>query len=243
MTDTEIDISGLSVMLAMPVHRDLPWQTVLSLMETQAALAQRGIAYEIRFEVGCSIIEMARSKIVHGFLESGHNRLFWLDSDMAWRPQDFFRLLALSTAMPVVGGIYPVKRDPPFYFLNVKPGAELRTNEFGCVALDGLGLGFCCMAREPVEQASATAPRLLFPDMAGPIPHPFRCDDIGGLFRGEDGAFFADLAALGYPCWLDPTVELGHVGSKEYRARLSDVLGSQPANMAVPAGSIEVAAE
>jgi hypothetical protein len=35
--------------------------------------------------------------------------------------------------------------------------------------------------------------------------------------RGEDGAFFDDIRALGHKVWLDPTIELGHVGTKVYR--------------------------
>ena len=35
--------------------------------------------------------------------------------------------------------------------------------------------------------------------------------------RGEDGAFFADLKAIGHQAWLDPSIRLGHVGAKEYR--------------------------
>jgi hypothetical protein len=40
-------------------------------------------------------------------------------------------------------------------------------------------------------------------------------------------AFFNDVKAAGYTAWLDPSVKLGHVGSKTYMSDPIEALGLQ----------------
>ncbi len=57
-----------------------------------------------------------------------------------------------------------------------------------------------------------------------PIARIFRCDSDKGWFRGEDMAFFADVRALGYQTNLDPQIDLGHIGPKEYRGSILEAI-------------------
>jgi len=50
----------------------------------------------------------------------------------------------------------------------------------------------------------------------------FRWDTVDGKRRGEDMAFFYDIINLGYDILMDPDVDLGHVGMKEYRGKITD---------------------
>lgn len=217
---TQFDMAGVSVMLAMPTHRDLSPKTVVSLLATQDAMSRRGIPFTIEMQAGSSLVHHARSKTAWNFLKADCTRLFWVDSDIVWKADDFIRLVAFSTKMECVSGIYPAKIDPPTMFINVADReAEVATNEFGCLPIDGAGLGFTIVQRKIIEELAARAPRCKFPDIPeGAIPHIFRLDDINGEARGEDMAFFADVKALGYQPWFDPSILLGHVGAKEYRA-------------------------
>lgn len=217
------DMAGVSVMLAMPVNRDLPWQTAQSLVETTMALKDRGIAFDVQFVVGSSIVEVARTKAADVFLQSDKNRLFMIDSDQSWKAADFIRLLALSTQMSVVVGAYPAKKDPPTFLLSPEDGDAV-SNEWGCLPIKGIGLGFAVVQRAVMERLAEKAPRVVFPDSDRQVPHVFRCDIVDGVFRGEDMAFFADVKALGHQVWLDPAVRVGHVGGKEYTASIMDAL-------------------
>lgn len=219
----EFDLAGVSVMLAIPVNRDFPWQTTQSLVETAIALKANRIEFDIQYVVGSSIVEVARSKVCDVFLKGNKSRLLMIDSDQAWKPEDVMRLLALSTRMSVVTGAYPAKKDPPTYLLAPEDGA-VSSNEYGCLPLKGLGLGFTMVRRDVIQALADKAPRVIFPGSDEPIAHLFRCDTVNGLFRGEDIAFFEDVRALGHTVWVDPTINIGHVGSKEYRGRLMDAL-------------------
>jgi hypothetical protein len=219
----EIDISGLSVMIAMPVHRDIPADTVISLLATATQLQASNIKYVTHLQIGSSLVEVARTKCAHDFLQGECNRIFWIDSDIKWEADSFFRLLALSTQYDVIGALYPYKEDPPLIGFNFDEG-RFPADSNGCFAVHGLGLGFVCMQRHIIEKLAAKAPMLTFAKVPDPMPHIFRCDSIDGVFRGEDVALCADIRALGYQIMIDPTITLGHVGSKTYTARMIDFL-------------------
>jgi len=219
----QFDLAGISVFLAMPSHRDLPGQTVISLLQTKTLLAEHGIPIHIELALGGSLVHHARSRLTWKFLKSKHNRLFWVDSDITWNPKDFTRLLALSTVMDIVAGAYPAKSEP-VQFLGRAFGT-IEANEHGCLPVGGIGIGFCCMTRQVLEDVSKTAPKKRFhQEPEGPIPHTFcipRDDVDDGLgAEGEDMAFFARAKALGHQLWVDPSVELGHIGPKVYSGQL-----------------------
>jgi hypothetical protein len=220
----KLDMAGVSVMLAMPTHRDIPAGTVASLLATQDLLQARRIPFEVQLQVGNSLVTHARSKIAHTFLKSDKSLLFWVDSDIEWQAKDFIRLCALATKMDVVGGAYPAKQDPIVFFLDPSSGGEIASNEYGCLKVGGWGMGFTVMNRRVIEAVAARSPKLKFNGSNEPIAHIFRCDEIDGYARGEDMAFFADIKDLGFEAFLDPSVTLGHIGSKTYTASIADML-------------------
>jgi hypothetical protein len=220
----KVDMAGVSVMLAMPTHRDIPAGTVASLLATQDLLTAKRIPFEVQLQVGNSLVTHARSKIAHTFLKSDKSLLFWVDSDIEWEAKDFLRLCALATKMDVVGGAYPAKRDPIVFFLDPSSGGDIESNEYGCLKIGGWGMGFTVMNRRVIEAVAAKSPKLKFNGSNEPIAHMFRCDEIDGFARGEDMAFFADVKELGFEAFLDPSVTLGHIGSKTYTASIANML-------------------
>jgi hypothetical protein len=220
----QLSMAGIRVMLAMPTHRDIPVMTVRSLLETQDVLTQRGIPCDVEMQCGGSLVHHARTKAAWHFLQSDCTHLFWVDSDISWQAKDFLRLLAIGNQLECVSAAYPCRADPLRFFI-AHSETEFEANEYGCIPVRGLGLGFTVVQRVVVEQIAAKSPKLIYPDIdEGPVPRIFRCDERDGHARGEDIAFFDDVHDLGYQVWLDPSIELGHIGAKEYRARFSDHL-------------------
>lgn len=220
----KIDIEGKSVMLAMPSHRDIYPDTVASLLATQRECFQRGIPLDVNITHGSSLPHHARTRIAWDFLQGKQDLLFWIDSDMVWQASDFIRVMALATVMPMVAGAYPAKQDPPLFLLNTDNPEEIDGNEWQCLKLTGIGLGFCCMQREVVEAVAAQAVPTKFLNTEA-IPHIFRFGEAAnGNAQGEDMAFFEDARKLGYDLWVDPSIKLGHVGPKVYTASLLDHL-------------------
>lgn len=220
----QVDLTGISVCIAMPVFANMPPKTVRSLIETQAACLNRGMVLDIEMNVGSTVFH-ARSLATHRFLKSDCTRLFFIDSDMVWTPEDFFRFLALSTKMDCVSAAYPARTDPPKIYISFS-ASEVEANEWGCLPVDGLGLGFTILSRHVLERLAEKAPKLTFSQsLPGErVAKIFRFDEPEGEARGEDMAFFADVKALGVQPWLDLEVNLGHVGEKEFRASIKDFI-------------------
>jgi hypothetical protein len=221
MAKMEINVAGAFPMLGMPTHRDLPVETVRSLLQTQALLLTRGMPMALQTQSGGSIVHHARTHCAYNFLKSECTHLFFVDSDMEWDAEDFFRFVALGCVMECVCATYTRKKDEPEFFVDTQ-GKALTNNEYGCIPVQGAGLGFTIIQRKVMEQIGAKQPVLKYAGIDEPIPRYFRCDEIDGEARGEDHAFFADVRELGYKVYLDPTVTLGHVGSKVYKASIMD---------------------
>lgn len=225
MRDIQINLTGLSVMVGIPAGRDLPVLTVKSLLGTQSLCRDVRVPFQLGMVAGSAVVQWARDEVVDLFLQSDATRLFWIDSDMVWEPEQFMRLLALSQYRDVICAAYPAKQERPTFYVNWDQEAGLVQGDFDLVAINGVGLGFTVMSRKVVQQLADRAERV-HDDVSGrDLAAVFRIDRTEqGRRRGEDMAFFHDIRTLGHTVWLDPSVDLGHVGPKVYTGSIRDAL-------------------
>ena len=225
MQDLTIDLAGIRVMVGIPAGRDLPVLTVKSLMGTQQLCRDRQVPFQLGMVAGSAVVQWARDEVVDLFIKSDATRLFWIDSDMVWEPEQFMRLLALSQYRDVICGSYPAKKDQPTFYVNFDEEAGLVQGEYGLLEINGIGLGFTVMHRRVVEQLVAGAERVRDDVTHRDLAAVFRIGRTpDGRRQGEDMAFFQDIRGLGHKIWLDPTIDLGHVGSKTYTGSIRDAL-------------------
>jgi len=227
--DTDrIDPKNLSTYIAMPHGNYLPWPTVLSLIATIRACDKVGVSVQLGTVAGSSLVTLARDRLYEGYLSMPeYSRLFWIDSDIVWTPEDFFRMLQLSYHYPVVCAGYTLRDDsrPNTYVVQHPDMKNFELNGAGCVKIHGTGLGFTVLQREAVLALAETKPTFGDQMRDDRLHDVFRIDTHDGNIRGEDAAFFADLRALGYPIWLDPRIDLGHCGLKIFRGNMVAALG------------------
>jgi hypothetical protein len=210
----------------MPVGSgSIPWPTATSLMSTLRMCDAQKMDVRVGAPVGCSLVTWARNVVAGEFLKTDFTHLFWIDSDIVWTPNDFFRLVGFGAVHDIIGATYPFKSDPPQVVVNTvgNPG-EYQINGYGNVKVKSLGLGFTIVQRAVIEKLAASKP------VAKDAINNIECADIfrigrrkNGEMVGEDIAFFDDARELGFCAWLDPSITLGHVGQKTYRC---DVIGS-----------------
>lgn len=212
----------LSVMLGIPIHAHLPMMTVRSIIDTTRRLTQMGIKHEVLMHA-CNVVTLARDGVMMRFLDSDHQKLFWIDSDMAWDEQAFFTMLALSQKVDVVTAAYPAKTEKDgTFFVNCDINGKV--GPYGLREIDGTGLGFTIVDRVVCQGLADRAPKV-FDQLANrEMAEVFRIDTsiVDGVRtrRTEDMAFFADIQDLGYTVWCKPDVVLGHIGEKMWRASL-----------------------
>lgn len=224
--------SEYSVGIGFPCGESVKWRTTMSLARTVHAAAIMGVPLNIHATAESSDVCIARDVVLTNYLAEPSNYLFWIDSDIRWEPADFFRVLRLSKELGVVCAAYSLKREPEQCIINFVEGAE--PHKSGCVEITGTGLGFCCVRRDIVDAFAATKETMIHDgngrEILDAFYRPRKRDDAGKLHAGgEDGGFFADLRALGHKVWLDPTICLGHVGSKEYKVQMINPLADEAA--------------
>lgn len=211
----------MRVMVGMPLYGAPTNKTGLCLLKTQSFCMNRGIRFD--FTTCSGFVTFARDEIVQDFLASDADKLFWIDGDMVWKPEDFVKFLALSTLVDVVCAGYPLKQDGGNVFI-VAAEEEVNTpGKYGLIKIHGTGLGFSIWSREVCQALSDSKPVVLDGIKGANVPEIFCVKARNGERRTEDINAFEDIRALGFEIWLDPTIELGHVGSKEWRGAVSDL--------------------
>ena len=221
----QIDLGGIGVMIVMVVKGAPVLETQISMLRTVDCLVRRGIDYDIIFQIDGNV-EYARTKAAHDFLKSKYHRMFCIDADMEWTPDDFMRILALSMKMDIVGALYTARCDPPKFFVNFdapdsNSDITILPNEWGCFPARS-AMGFVCCSRYAVQKVTDSCEPIKFTLSPEKMAHIFDCDVVDGEFVGEDMAFLARAQKLGLKVFYDPSISLGHVGSKVYRANFQD---------------------
>jgi hypothetical protein len=218
----DVDIKGMTVLLGMPLYgNDLPRQTAISLVKTTAACAQVGVNFGVIIEPG--YMPWVRDGVLDEFLKSDKEKLFWIDADMIWEPADFFRMLAWSKMVDVVVSTYPQKQSKPENEFIVAMDDNPETY-LGLVEIHGAGMGFTVWSRKACEALAEGKP-IVTDTMAKRVcAEVFSIGSRDGLRCSEDMAVFYDLRQKGFKIWMDPSISLGHAGTKIWRGAVEDAL-------------------
>jgi len=188
-----------------------------SLVRSQSLLQQRGVACEIRFEIGNSLIADARNKLVSHFLAGTATDLVFIDADISWKAEDLLRLLAHPRA--VVAGVYQRKSRSKLDF-TVKFGPTITREDDGLMAAERVGTGFLRLRRDALQQLVAANPGLKLKNPQQPgDDHLYALFDtsiVDGQYVGEDFSFCDRWRALGGQVYVDPAIALAHHGAAVY---------------------------
>jgi hypothetical protein len=219
MSDGIDKLRELSVYMGIPSGRNPNWATVNSILRTFRCCDELGIS--LNWGVNCcGDRNWARDHVLDAFLKTRCDRLFWIDDDIEWLPEHFFRILTLSTVVDVVGASYPSKDDSMMHFVRTADRLPPKVERNGLCEMEGFGLGFTVIRREPLERLVATK-QLGFNQLSNcSTASVFRTDIHEGNHRSEDMVFFWELRQLGYKIWLDPSIELAHHGAKVFKRKL-----------------------
>jgi len=162
-----------------------------------------------------------------------------IDSDISWEWEAMQRLLVFSHYYPIVAGVYPMRKDPPGFFVNGYGGPET-ANEHGLLACRGTGMGFVAITRKALEQIPA--PTYFSPQYPEyPMKAYFQCGLVNNRSFGEDIWFFEEAYKAGITTMIDPGIDLLHHGKKTYdyqfqHAVQKDILSEGEIPLAFPNG-------
>ena len=221
----EANLSSHKYAIAIPAYDGkVCAETTTSLLDVVGNLAYHGISSKCRIVRSGALIDQVRNQIADWFLnETDADTLICIDSDMVFDWNTMQRLLVYSSHYPLVAGAYNSKQEPPKFIVTVSTTVPA---ENGLVPVDSLGFGFVAIKREVFEGMKNVVES--YKDEQKTLHAFFRLDLTNGVYRGEDIYFFDKAREAGFQAYVDPMIELGHVGIKVYNTPFKAVCKSNP---------------
>jgi hypothetical protein len=182
--------------------------------EALRELERRG--YAVRRVRGYSQIDLGRSHMASDALADGFEELMWVDSDVAFKPDDVERLR--SHNLPIAAGLYARKnrRGLACSFL---PGVESAVFGPDRALFEVLyvGFGFVLTRRAVYDAVRA---KFALPECNRRFGKPlvpyfmptFVPDPPGHWYLGEDYSFCERARQACFKVMADPTIRLWHIG-------------------------------
>lgn len=245
-------VKSRSVMICTPIARAPAWQYTFAFAETCVMLDRLGVRYGTQFVIGSSNLARARNTLAARFMASGFDDLLFIDDDMGWQPNSVLRLLA--SEQPLIAGVgrKKVKKpntDPDVWCAHFDPGAQgrLESDEMGNVEALGTGTAFMKISRVVFETMIAAHPEWKVPcapEMPAAVKAAYHAFfRFGDEEQGEDFVFCDRWRALGGRVFIDPSIELTHVGEEAYTGRIAELMTVRSAPAADDAAHRREAAE
>lgn len=208
----------IDVLIATPGH-SAKMEYVKSLVKTCAALNERGISYKFISRYS-SFVPTARelttldmSQHYYGddaqvALGVEYGKIFWIDSDIEWEPEDFLKLY--ESEHEIVSGLYvldqngtvavnyPNERGVPTRVKSV----EFMLHDLP-VEVGGVGFGFLAVKQGVFEKM--TRPWFLINRVQWSALNPDLRVNVG-----EDYSWCANASRAGFKIFVDPLVKVKH---------------------------------
>lgn len=165
-----------------------------------------------------ALIQRARNDTAAIAIEGGYDDLIWIDSDIEWQPEWFFKLL--DHPHDVVGGTYRKKGDIEEYVLRQTTKKSIDPDS-GLMEVDGLGTGFVKMSRSAIQYLWNSSRKYIDPKDNKERAMIFDVTIESMSMVSEDITAFNRLRNGGYSVWLDTTVCCGHTGPKKWVGNFS----------------------
>lgn len=167
-----------------------------------------------------SLVQRARNDLVRMAMDGGYDTLFFIDSDVEWEPEWFFRFLARPE--PIVGAALIKKSDQESYTVKIVKKNLTKSEDDVLVQVDGLGTGFLKVDRFALEKLWLMSE----PYVHDGVPNRmvFDLKIVDGDLISEDYVMCHKWQSLGYKVWLDPSITINHNGVKKYQGNLSSFL-------------------
>lgn len=177
-------------------------QTVDSLLAEQVLGHGQGVHFLVMWELGCSLIGVARNRLARRFLDTPQAQcMVFVDADISWKGGELARLA--RQPHDVIGGTYRAKKDDVQFHVR----HPMRPTKNGLRVVEGLPGGFLKISRKAFERTDANPYKNTNgQEMRDYFPTGYH----DGEMWGEDYGFCRLYRQSGGTVWLDPSIKLRH---------------------------------
>ncbi len=207
----------MKVLIGTPCHTwNLHTKYVDSLINTKEFCRKIGIEVHHCFLCGESLVQLARNDLFKIAYENNVDKLFFIDDDMYWNPEDFVKLLNSEHQIIAVAG--RKKTDEEIFAINV--GDHDFNGQEEVIPVKGIGAAFMCFSKEAIKKLYEDAPFYQGPKGIGKMV--FDIGIIDGELYSEDHLLCKKWRDLGGQIMVDINISLGHIGQKDYIGSVGD---------------------
>jgi hypothetical protein len=213
-------IKTRSVLFAFPVKDTFDAGFLVAWTQTVQLLERMKVRYDLQIVQGSSNLPKARNRLCAYFRAGDWDDLIFIDADMDWAAGSIVRLLA--SERDVIGAVGRRKDDEPSWCVLLMPkGTVVNQDDMGALEVRRVGTGLIKISRATLQRLADARPELKaacgdpdMPDRERELYHRFFQFDAND--GGEDYFFCDTYRECGGEIWIDPTIKLGHTGSKTY---------------------------
>lgn len=211
------------ICLAILSHNCMTYNRVwLAMLQAVMQCAQLGWGFCYILREGDSMVARGRNILASQFLEHPDCQdctdLVFVDTDVTWEGDQFVRLC--SHPVDVVGAAYPYKNEEGKFPLRWSVEGIVEDTATGLWYVEATTPGFFRVTRRALEKMAKCMPYLQFAE--NDVPQGQRAwmffDNIqrsNGVY--DEGYVFCERARqVGFQTFLDPDIELTHIGIKAY---------------------------
>lgn len=191
-----------------------------SLLNTIKMSYEKGMDVHAIYTSYDSLVQRARNSLFKLAIEGNYDHLFFIDSDVEWEAEWFFRLI--ERPEPVVGAALIKKSEEEGYTVKLIDKNLKWSEDNKIIEVDGVGTGFLKISKFALQKiwelgevytSKGEEERMIF--------------DIkveNGDLISEDYILCNKWKSLGYKVWLDPTITINHIGIKKFKGNFSQML-------------------
>ena len=217
------------VLVCIPAYSgqiNLP--TFKSLLQDIMLLVANGVAVEVIDEIGGAEIDTIRNKFISRFAaDPDATDLVMVDSDVCWQPGGLVQLLCHD--VDFVAGAYPKRSEPldfPLCPIDGKKDEPINLVN-GLMECNWVAGGFMRMRKAVALKMIESYPELEtvvgwgeYETKGYPVYALFDhlYEEVDGLMKraSEDVSFCFRYRKVGGQVWVDPSIKMGHIGTKMY---------------------------
>ena len=237
-------------LIAMPCYdRLISEPTFMSTIKACMSFREIGMKFAIS-TISDSLITRGRNQLVAKVMANkSFTHLLFIDVDLAFNHEDILKMLwhdkdVITGAYPIkeilwdkvvdlVGkGVEKDKlaeKSTRFVVNPVMGGNNQVRVDNGAISIHDAGTGFMLIKREAFEKLFEAYPELKYTDDTGSLKDDERDNsyalfnsfvDEDGRFLSEDYGFCRYWQKIGGEVWVDPSIELVHLGRFEYKGKM-----------------------
>ena len=189
-----------------------------SLLHTLKLAAEKGVEISPIFICYDALVQRARNDIIKIAIDGKVDDLIFIDADIMWNPEDFFKLLEYP--VDVIGGIVPKKSDDPQF--NVKALSPTLELVDGLIEVECIGTGFLRLSSIALAQLWEVSEE--YSNSGKPGRMVFDLKIVDGELISEDNVACHKWRDAGGKVWIDPHAQCKHVGVKVYASNFMEFL-------------------